>query len=169
MTNVVVSDRNVEPGEGAIRGGFLSSFSARGAGIVTRVGPSLRVRKRKPVKIDSSSAAGRRATLLKERESLPCGTPADATQTQWTALDLLTPATSLGYYSTWKLKMMPPERRQPVEHLLTFDAWKLHFRKDCELQNKLIAFNALGDDVLRILWQSGLEPSVTALRNSSVR
>ena len=59
MRNVVVSDRNVEPGEGAIRGGFLSSFSAPGAGIVTHVGPRLRVRKRKPVKIDSSSAAGR--------------------------------------------------------------------------------------------------------------
>ena len=65
--------------------------------------------------------------------------------------------------------MMTPERREPVRTLLTFDVWKLHFRKDCELQNKLLAFNALGDEVLMVIWQSGLEPSVTALTNSSVR
>ena len=65
--------------------------------------------------------------------------------------------------------MMTPERSEPIERLLTFDVWKLHFRKDCELQNKMIAFNALGEDVLRVLWQSGLEPSVSALTNSSVR
>jgi hypothetical protein len=45
----------------------------------------------------------------------------------------------------------------------TFDAWKLQLRKDCELQDKLVAFDALGDYVLRLLWESGVTPSVDGI------
>lgn len=38
---------------------------------------------------------------------------------------------------------------------LTFDVWKLQLGKDCEREDKLIAFNALSDSVLLLLWQSG--------------
>lgn len=52
---------------------------------------------------------------------------------------------------------------------LPFDSWKLHLRKDCELQDKLPAFNALGDDVLRLLWETGIEPSVIGIVNHSAK
>ena len=47
-----------------------------------------------------------------------------------------------------------------------FDVWKLKLRRDCELQGKLFAFEAMGDPILRILWERGLNPSVEAIVGS---
>ena len=44
-----------------------------------------------------------------------------------------------------------------------FENWKSLLRKDCELQDKRLAFQALGDSVLEILWEMGLSPTVQAL------
>lgn len=49
---------------------------------------------------------------------------------------------------------------------LPFEVWKSLLQKDCEVHNKLMAFQAFGDSVLEILWQSGLHPSVKALLDS---
>lgn len=46
---------------------------------------------------------------------------------------------------------------------LPFDSWKQLLRRDCELRDKLVAFDALGDDVLRLLWEAGTEPSVNGI------
>jgi hypothetical protein len=46
---------------------------------------------------------------------------------------------------------------------LTFDVWKAQFSKDCERQGKLFAYNSLGEFCLKVLWESGLEPSVKAI------
>jgi len=54
---------------------------------------------------------------------------------------------------------MTPERIQP----LAFDAWKLQLRKDCALRDKLYAFNSMGDYVLSLLWERGVEPSVAGI------
>ena len=50
---------------------------------------------------------------------------------------------------------------------LSFEAWKALLREDCEMQDKMLAFEALGDSVLGMFWESGLEPSVKALLESS--
>lgn len=46
---------------------------------------------------------------------------------------------------------------------LTFETWKTQLRSDCEVQDKLLAFEALGDYVLQLLWQRGCDPSVRAI------
>jgi hypothetical protein len=61
---------------------------------------------------------------------------------------------------------MSPERQLSAQALFRFEHWKEHFRKDCEAQDKLPAFNCLGDSVLRLLWESGTEPKVQAIVNS---
>lgn len=53
--------------------------------------------------------------------------------------------------------------------LITFDSWKTQLRKDCELQDKLIAFDALGESVLRLLWAQGLDPSVKSIIDGTSR
>jgi len=50
---------------------------------------------------------------------------------------------------------------------LSFEAWKELLREDCEMQDKMLAFEALGDSVLRMFWESGLDPSVRELLESS--
>ena len=50
---------------------------------------------------------------------------------------------------------------------LSFADWKELLRKDCEMRDKMVAFEALGDSVLQMFWESGLEPSVRALLASS--
>jgi len=50
---------------------------------------------------------------------------------------------------------------------LSFEAWKALLREDCEMQDKMLAFEALGDSVLRMFWESGLDPSVKGLLESS--
>ena len=46
---------------------------------------------------------------------------------------------------------MPSERKPPAGAALGFEAWKVLLRKDCELQDKLLTFNAMRDDVPSIL------------------
>ena len=48
---------------------------------------------------------------------------------------------------------------------LGFDDWKSRFRQNCEQRGKLVEFNCLGEYVLQVLWNSGLEPTVQALTN----
>jgi hypothetical protein len=47
------------------------------------------------------------------------------------------------------------------------DVWTWQLRKDCERQDKLIAFNALGDFVITLLWERGLDPTVNAIVDST--
>jgi hypothetical protein len=54
-------------------------------------------------------------------------------------------------------------RQSDARACLTFEAWKLQLRHDCELQDTLRAFNAMEDYVLRFLWRRGLDPTVKAI------
>lgn len=49
---------------------------------------------------------------------------------------------------------------------LPFDDWKLQLRKDCELEGKLFAFNAMGEYALKLLWEDDIDPSVKAIVGS---
>jgi len=49
---------------------------------------------------------------------------------------------------------------------MPFETWKLKLREDCHLKGKITAFQALGEPVLQILWESGVDPSVTAICES---
>ena len=46
---------------------------------------------------------------------------------------------------------------------LTFDVWKARLREDCQRKDKLVAFNNLGEECLRVLYESGTEPSVQGI------
>ncbi|HVI06803.1 MAG TPA: hypothetical protein VND65_00770 [Candidatus Binatia bacterium] len=48
---------------------------------------------------------------------------------------------------------------------MSFAVWKSCLRDDCEKHGNLAAFNILGDYVLNLLWESGLEPTMTAASN----
>ena len=41
---------------------------------------------------------------------------------------------------------------------LPFEFWRLCLREDCVRNDKLLAFDALGDACLTMLWQSGALP-----------
>ena len=45
----------------------------------------------------------------------------------------------------------------------SFRTWKQQFREDCERHEKLNAFAILGDSVLKLLWESGVAPTVKAV------
>ena len=45
----------------------------------------------------------------------------------------------------------------------SYELWKIRFRKDCESEGKLPAFNSLGEYTLKLLWGSGLAPTVRAI------
>lgn len=47
-----------------------------------------------------------------------------------------------------------------------FEIWKEQLRLDCEREQKLLAFEALPDDVLKQFWLQGLHPSVKAIVES---
>jgi hypothetical protein len=64
---------------------------------------------------------------------------------------------------------MSPEQRPPAQGSIDFDGWKLQLRHDCQRQDKLLAFNALSDSVLRLLWERGVAPSVKAIVDSVPR
>jgi hypothetical protein len=49
---------------------------------------------------------------------------------------------------------------------LDFDAWKSQLFKDCERQGQLLAHNNLVDSCLKLLWESGAEPTVRAITHS---
>jgi hypothetical protein len=44
-----------------------------------------------------------------------------------------------------------------------FEVWKRRLREDCREQDKLIAFDNLGDACMSLLWEDGIEPSVQAI------
>ena len=46
---------------------------------------------------------------------------------------------------------------------LTFEAWKSLLRNDCIALGKQTAFDSLGEAVLRILYENGLEPTVQSI------
>ena len=46
---------------------------------------------------------------------------------------------------------------------ISFQVWKELFRTSCVGQGKLLAFEAMGENVLRSLWRSGLDPNVSAV------
>lgn len=60
---------------------------------------------------------------------------------------------------------MTSERR-PAAQALTYEIWKVQFRKDCENEGKMPAFDSLGEYTLKLLWQSGLAPNVRAIVES---
>ncbi|HEV2402421.1 MAG TPA: hypothetical protein VGS27_36160 [Candidatus Sulfotelmatobacter sp.] len=46
---------------------------------------------------------------------------------------------------------------------IAFELWKEQLRKDCQIHDKLAAFDAMGEYVLHLLWESGIEPSVQSI------
>jgi hypothetical protein len=50
---------------------------------------------------------------------------------------------------------------------ISFQLWKELFRNSCIGQGKLLAFEAMGESVLRALWRSGLDPNVNAVVEGS--
>ena len=48
---------------------------------------------------------------------------------------------------------------------LPFEVWKVCLHKDCEDHQRSREFDALGEYVLRLLWEQGLEPNVQAIVN----
>lgn len=61
---------------------------------------------------------------------------------------------------------MIPEAKPPQRATTPFDVWKLQLRQDCERRDKVRAFNAMGDYVLKLLWERGLDPTVQAILDS---
>lgn len=49
---------------------------------------------------------------------------------------------------------------------LAYELWKVQLRKDCEKEEKLLAFYSIGDYTLKMLWESGLAPTVQAIGGS---
>lgn len=47
--------------------------------------------------------------------------------------------------------------------MLNFKDWKDGLRRDCELEDKLLAFNSLPDNALQLFWERGVKPTVQAL------
>ena len=52
--------------------------------------------------------------------------------------------------------------------MMTFTDWKAVLRRDCELEDKLLAFDNLSECALKIFWERGVEPSVHALVDDGV-
>ncbi len=46
---------------------------------------------------------------------------------------------------------------------LTFENWRSLLRNDCIALDKLPAFNTLGDGVLMVLYNNGLDPTVASI------
>lgn len=63
--------------------------------------------------------------------------------------------------------MTPEPKPSATNNPLPFDEWKTLLRKDCERQDHLRAFDALGDSVLHLLWESGIDPSCQAIIESA--
>jgi hypothetical protein len=47
--------------------------------------------------------------------------------------------------------------------MLAYEQWKALLRKDCIACDKLEAFDGIGDVILRILYNNGLDPTVAAI------
>lgn len=52
---------------------------------------------------------------------------------------------------------------------LSFEQWKYCLLDECRKSGKMMAFNAIGDYVLRVLWESNLEPTVEAITSDGDR
>jgi hypothetical protein len=52
---------------------------------------------------------------------------------------------------------------------LAFEAWKSRLQQDCQLRDKMLAYNTLGEDCLRLLWETGIEPSVQGIIDGSAK
>ena len=52
-------------------------------------------------------------------------------------------------------------------HSLPFVDWTQALRSDCNAKEKLVAYDALGDTVLKMFWERGTEPTVDAIINSA--
>jgi hypothetical protein len=50
---------------------------------------------------------------------------------------------------------------------ISFQLWKEILRTSCIGQGKLLAFEAMGESLLRALWRSGLDPNVNAVVEGS--
>jgi hypothetical protein len=61
------------------------------------------------------------------------------------------------------LPIMCALRQSDARAKLAFEDWKMQLRHDCELQDTLRAFDAMGDSVLLFLWRRGLDPTVKAI------
>lgn len=46
---------------------------------------------------------------------------------------------------------------------LTFEDWKSQLRQNCDVQGKTSVFASLGDIVLRLFWERGIEPTPQAI------
>lgn len=55
---------------------------------------------------------------------------------------------------------MATDEKEAAKPTISFEAWRLRLRRDCEVQERLLAFQALAIQVLEILWRRGVEPSV---------
>lgn len=62
---------------------------------------------------------------------------------------------------------MNPEPKPPQRAIPSFEVWKLLLRNDCERQNMARAFDSMGDYVLKLFWERGLEPTAQALLDSA--
>ena len=76
---------------------------------------------------------------------------------------------NLAHYKTpeWRYSTRPLEALS-VDRFFSFDDWKEHFRKDCIEQDKLAAFNNLGEYVLKLLYENGLNPTVESVVQGSL-
>ena len=48
---------------------------------------------------------------------------------------------------------------------LSLRDWMVTLREDCQRNDKLIVFEALGQTVLELLWECGAEPSTEGISN----
>lgn len=46
---------------------------------------------------------------------------------------------------------------------LTFEDWKVRLESDCQLMDKVLAYNNFSEECLRLLWETGTEPSVQGI------
>lgn len=53
--------------------------------------------------------------------------------------------------------------RSPIMGRVTYEVWKELLQIDCVQLDKLGAFNSLGEGVLRILYENGVDPTVEAV------
>ena len=56
-----------------------------------------------------------------------------------------------------------------VSELLTFETWKDLLYNDCIAHGKIEVFRSFGDAVLRVLYDSGLDPTVRAIATDDGR
>jgi hypothetical protein len=64
---------------------------------------------------------------------------------------------------TLNLSLKVSLARTAMQPTLIFDVWKALLRQDCVRQNKLLAYDSLGDYVLAMLWKQGVDPSVEGI------